>query len=94
MAHITQDTNNVYIHLAIPKANNLPARVQEAMVGTYGPIPTDLEGVPTMTAAEFAYQQLKKMVVRVVREWEGIQAGVAATTAAHNAADADTTNID
>lgn len=94
MAHITQDTNNVYIHIAIPKANDLPQRVMAAMIGTYGPVPTDLEGQPTMTDAEFAYQQLKRMIARVVREWEGLQAATTAGTAAQTQADTDTSTID
>jgi len=94
MAHITQDTNNVYIHLTIPKANDLPARVMAAMIGTYGPVPVDEHGENTLTDQEFAYRQLRRVLVGALRGYEGRIAAEAAATQATDQADLDSNGID
>lgn len=94
MAHITQDATNVYIHLTIPKANNLPTRVMNAMIGTYGPIPKDEAGNPVMTDQEFAYQCLRRILVSAVRGYEAQQAATTASFTAQQQADTDTAVID
>ncbi len=44
-------------------------RIVAAMKGLY-PIPVDAEGVPFFTAAEWAKEAVRRLIVRDVRRWE------------------------
>lgn len=94
MAHFTQDADSVTVHIRIPKTNNLPARVMAAMIGTYGPIPVDENGEATLTDQEFAYRQLRQVLVSALRGYEGRIAADAAANQAADQADLDSNGID
>ena len=49
-------------------------RIVNAMVGLFGPVPTDAEGSPTMTDEEFADVTVQNLIQQQVLRWEQSQA--------------------
>lgn len=93
MAHITQDAQNVYLHFAIPKANNLPERVVEALANTK-PMPLGDDGLPKYTNNEWAWRCFRSLLIETVQRYEAGKAVIIANETALATAGNDCATID